>query len=121
MLIYIAALHGIDTEILEYTRIDGVTGVKKLLYIYIPLIKLPLLFTVISSTASQFNIYGQPLLLTRGGPTESTFVLIMYIQRIAFGTGRPIAGMASSMAVLLGLCIGILSVIQMRSIIKQSA
>ena len=120
MLIYIAALHSIDNEILEYTKIDGVPGIRKLLYIYLPLIKLPLLFTVISSTTSQFNIYGQPLLLTGGGPTESTFVLIMYIARLAFGAGRPIAGMASSMAYLLGLCIGILAVIQMRIIIKQS-
>jgi multiple sugar transport system permease protein len=121
MLIYIAALHGINTEILEYTKIDGITGFKKIAFIYLPLIQLPLLFTVVASIALQFNIYGQPLLLTKGAPTESTFVLIMYITRIAFGTGRPIAGMASTMAVLLGVCIGIFSVIQMRAIIKQSA
>jgi len=119
MVIYIAALHGIDEGIIEYTKLDGVTGIKKLLYIYLPLIKLPLLFTIVSSTAAQFNIYGQPLLLTSGGPTESTYVLIMFIRNLAFGRGRPIAGMASSMAVLLGLCIGIFSVIQMKVIMKQ--
>ncbi|MDR0476017.1 MAG: sugar ABC transporter permease [Treponema sp.] len=120
LLIYIAALNGINTEVLEYSKIDGVTGFRKLVSIYLPMIKLPLIFTVISSVAAQFNIYGQPLLLTRGNPKESTFVLIMYIARIAFGTGRPIAGMAASMAVMLGLCIGVLSVIQMRMLLKQS-
>jgi multiple sugar transport system permease protein len=121
MIIYIAALHGINTEVIEYSKIDGVTGFRKLFSIYLPLIKLPLLFTVVSSTVSQFNIYGQPLLLTRGGPVESTYVLLMYIARMAFGTGRPNAGMASAMLVMLGLCIGVLSVIQMRSIIRMDA
>ena len=121
MIIYIAALHGINTEVIEYSKIDGVTGLRKLFSIYLPMIKLPLLFTVVASTASQFNIYGQPLLLTGGGPTESTYVLVMYIARMAFGTGRPSAGMASAMLFVLGLCIGVLSVIQMRSIIKMDA
>jgi multiple sugar transport system permease protein len=121
LVIYVAALHNIDPEVLEYTKIDGIPGLQKLFSIYLPLIKLPLLFTLISSTTAQFNVYGQPLLLTRGGPTESTYVLIMYIRRIAFGTGKPIAGMASAMAVLLGLCIGIFSVLQMRVIIKQDS
>jgi len=121
MLIYIAALHGINTEVIEYSKIDGVTGLRKLFSIYLPMIRLPLLFTVVASTASQFNIYGQPLLLTGGGPQESTFVLLMYIARLAFGTGRPSGGLASAMAVILGLCIGVFSVIQMRAIIKMDA
>ena len=121
MIIYIAALHGIDDGILEYAKLDGASGLRRLLYVYLPLIRLPLLFTVIASTASQFNIFGQPLMLTGGGPAESTHVLIMYIRTLAFGIGRPIAGLASSMAVMLGLCIGILSVIQMRIIMKLDA
>ena len=91
---------------------------RRLFSIHIPLIKLPLLFTVIGSVTAQFNVYGQPALLTGGGPTQSTYVLIMYIRDLAFGTGIPIAGMASAMAVLLGLCIGVFSVLQMRLIIK---
>ena len=118
MVIYVAALGGIDSSIIESAQIDGAGWGRRIIHIYIPLIKFPLLFTILSATTSQFNIYGQPLMLTKGGPTESTFVLIMYIRNLAFGSGKPIAGIASAMAVILGVVIGIFSVAQMIVLIK---
>lgn len=118
MVIYVAALGGIDSSIIESAQIDGAGWGRRIIHIYIPLIKFPLLFTILSATTSQFNIYGQPLMLTKGGPTESTFVLIMYIRNLAFGSGKPIAGIASAMAVILGFVIGIFSVAQMIVLIK---
>lgn len=64
------------------------------------------------TTIAQFNIYGQPLMLTNGGPDSSTSVLLMYIQQNAFGSGQSIAGIASAMAIILGICIMIVSAIQ---------
>ena len=118
MVIYVAALGGIDSSIIESAQIDGAGWGRRIIHIYIPLIKFPLLFTILSATTSQFNIYGQPLMLTKGGPTDSTFVLIMYIRYLAFGSGKPIAGIASAMAVILGVVIGIFSVAQMIVLIK---
>ena len=118
MVIYVAALGGIDSSIIESAQIDGAGWGRRIIHIYIPLIEFPLLFTILSATTSQFNIYGQPLMLTKGGPTESTFVLIMYIRNLAFGSGKPIAGIASAMAVILGVVIGIFSVAQMIVLIK---
>ena len=119
MVIYVAALSGIDKSILESAEIDGASGIKKVLYIYLPLIKFPLLFTIVAATTSQFNIYGQPLMLTQGGPTESTYVLIMYIRDLAFGSGKSIAGMASAMSTILGLIIGVFAVFQMLLLLRQ--
>ncbi len=51
-------------------------------------------------------------MLTEGGPNNSTRVLMMYIQKNAFGTGISTAGMAAAMAVLLGLVIMIFSGMQ---------
>ena len=64
------------------------------------------------STAGAFNVYAQPLMVTAGGPKSSTFVLMMYIRNLAFGQGQSIAGMASAMAVLLGLVIVVISAFQ---------
>ena len=66
-----------------------------------------------SMSYAQFNIYGQPLIITGGGPNESTYVLLMYIRNLAFGTGKSVAGMASAMSTSLGLLIGIVSVVQL--------
>ena len=113
MLIYIAALSGVDSAILEAAAVDGSTGFHRFRTVVLPSITMPVLFTLVASIVAQFNIFGQPLLLTGGGPAESTHVLLMYIRNLAFGMGNPIAGLASAMAVCLGLVIGIISLVQM--------
>jgi multiple sugar transport system permease protein len=121
MIIYIAALSGIDKSILESAQLDGATGAKGFFYIIIPSIKFQLVYTLVMSIIAQFNIYGQPLILTEGGPNQSTSVLLMYIRNLAFGTGTPIAGMASAMATCLGLIIGTVSIIQITALRNQDA
>ena len=113
LIIYVAALAGVDQEMLEACEIDGASGLKRLWYVIVPSIRFPLIYTLITSVISQFNIYGQPLMLTEGGPSESTYVLLMYIRNLAFGIGKPAAGIASAMATCLGIVIGVVSVGQM--------
>jgi multiple sugar transport system permease protein len=119
MIIYIAALSGVERELLEAGEIDGASRVRRFWNILLPSIRFPLIYTLIISIISQFNIYGQPLMLTTGGPSESTFVLLMYIRNLAFGTGTPVAGISSAMAVCLGLVIGVVSLGQMIVLRRQ--
>ncbi|MBC1458875.1 sugar ABC transporter permease [Listeria newyorkensis] len=112
MIIYQAALNGISKDFYEAAEIDGATSMQKFFRITLPSIRAQLLYTVVMTTIAQFNVYGQPLMLTKGGPSGSTSVLLMYIQQNAFGTGQSIAGIASAMAVILGLCIMAVSAIQ---------
>lgn len=112
MIIYQAALNGIPKDYYEAASIDGAGSVTKFFKITLPSIKGQLLYTVVITTIAQFNVYGQPLMLTKGGPSGSTTVLLMYIQQNAFGSGLSIAGIASAMAVILGLCIMLVSIIQ---------
>lgn len=114
MVIYQAALNGISKDFYEAADIDGATSVQKFFKITLPAIRGQILYTVVMTTIAQFNIYGQPLMLTAGGPNNSTRVLLMYIQQNAFGSGQSIAGMASAMAVILGLCIMVVSAIQFK-------
>ncbi|MBC1273194.1 carbohydrate ABC transporter permease [Listeria booriae] len=112
MIIYQAALNGISKDFYEAADIDGATSMQKFFRITLPSIRAQLLYTVVMTTIAQFNVYGQPLMLTKGGPSGSTSVLLMYIQQNAFGTGQSIAGIASAMAVILGLCIMAVSAVQ---------
>lgn len=120
MIIYIAAINGVDQSVLEAAEIDGASKLQRFLHVIIPSIKFPLTYTIVTSVIQQFNIYGQPLIVTGGGPKESTFVLLMYIRNLAFGTGNPIAGTSSAMATCLGLVIGIVSVVQLMLLRKQN-
>lgn len=112
MIIYVAALNSVPTEQLEAAKLDGAGRIKCFTSVVLPNIRYQLLFTTVMTTIAQFNIYGQPLMLTVGGPNNSTRVLMMYIQDNAFGRGSSSAGIASAMAVLLGLVIMVFSAIQ---------
>ncbi|MBO0440143.1 carbohydrate ABC transporter permease [Candidatus Enterococcus ikei] len=109
MIIYRAAIAGISPDLYESAEIDGAGSFRKFVNITLPSIKFPLIYTLVMTTAGCFNVFAQPLMMTKGGPKQSTHVLMMYIRTLAFGHGESIAGMASAMAVLLGLIILVIS------------
>lgn len=112
MIIYRASLSGVSQELYESAELDGAGSIKKFTSITLPSIRFPLIYTFVMTTAGAFNVFGQPLMMTDGGPRQSTHVLMMYIRQLAFGNGESIAGMASAMAVLLGLVILVISALQ---------
>ncbi len=112
LIIYVAALNAIPKDQIEAAQIDGAGSIVRFFSIVLPNIRSQLLFTTVMTTISQFNVYGQALMLTKGGPNNTTRVLMMYIQENAFGTGVSTAGMAAAMAVLLGLVIMAVSGLQ---------
>lgn len=114
MIIYQAALNNVSHEVLEAADLDGASAWIKFRKIILPEIRFQLLFTTVTTTIAQFNVYGQPLMLTNGGPNNSTRVLLMYIQNNTFGQGVSSAGVSSAMAILLGVVIMIVSIIQFR-------
>ncbi len=119
LVIYQAAIGGVSNDMLEAAELDGANGFQKLTRVVIPSIRFQILYTTIMTTIAQFNVYGQPLMLTGGGPNRSTQVLIMNIQQNAFGSGMARAGIASAMAVMLGLCIMVVSIFQFIIIRRQ--
>lgn len=114
MVIYIAAIAGVDKGLYEAAAIDGAGSIGKFWYITIPSIRFQLLYTLVMTITASFNIFGQPLMLTNGGPNSSTKVLMMYIRELAFGKGESLAGLGSAMALLLGIVIMIVSLTQFK-------
>lgn len=112
LVIYRSAMAGVSEDLYEAAEIDGAGPIRKFFSITLPSIRFPLFYTFVMSTAGAFNVFVQPLMATGGGPKQSTTVLMMYIRNLAFGSGESIAGMASAMAVLLGLVILIVSIFQ---------
>lgn len=112
MIIYRSAISNVPEELYEAAELDGAGTFRKFISITLPQISFPLLYTFVMSTIGAFNVYAQPLMVTDGGPNQSTHVLMMYIRQLAFGQGQSVAGMASAMAILLGLVIIIISGLQ---------
>lgn len=114
LIIYRSAMSGISRDLYEAAELDGASGTVKFFKITLPMIKFPLLYTIVMSTAGAFNVFAQPLMVTGGGPEQSTHVLMMYIRTLAFGQGQSVAGMASAMSILLGLVIVIIAAFQFK-------
>ena len=72
----------------------------------------PLMYTLITTLIAQFNVYGQPNLLTEYSYNGANAVLLMYIRDAAFK--QQVAGISSSMALILGLTIMCVSFLQIR-------
>lgn len=114
MVIYIAAIAGVDKGLYEAAAIDGAGVLGKFWYITLPSIRYQILYTLVMTVTASFNIYGQPLMLTNGGPNSSTKVLMMYIRELAFGKGDSLAGLGSAMALMLGIVIMVISLAQFK-------
>lgn len=118
MVIYQAALSGVSQDLYEAAEIDGAGGIVKFFKITLPSILFQLLYTLVITVAGSFNVYGQPTIMTRVDPATAPAVkvLVYHIRNIAFGSGQSAAGIASAMAVILGIFIAIISIFQFKLI-----
>lgn len=114
MVIFTASLKEIPDSLYEAADVDGANGWQKFWRITIPGMRNQLVYITIMTTLASFNVFGQPQLATGGGPSESTKVLMMYIREIAFGGSVPNPGIATAMAILLGIIMILISIFQSR-------
>ena len=112
VVIFLAGLKQIPDQYYEAAAIDGAGTVHQFRYITVPLLRPVLLFVVVMSIIGSFQIFGQPFIMTRGGPEQSTRVLVHYVYETAFTNYR--MGYAAAMSWLLFLAIAVFSVLQFR-------
>lgn len=112
MVILLAGLQNIPTHYYEAAAIDGATQAQQFRHITLPLLRPVLLFVAVMSIIGSFQVFGQTFMVTRGGPENSTRVLVQYIYETAFNYYR--MGFGSAMSWLLFVAIAIFSVLQFR-------
>jgi multiple sugar transport system permease protein len=103
MVIYLAAMLEIPTELYEAAKLDGASPWQRLIRITIPLLTPVILFNLIVGLISGFQYFVQPYVMTNGGPADSTLVYSLYLYRNAFQFFR--MGYASAMGWVLFLLI----------------
>lgn len=93
MVIFLAGLRNIPREFYEAAEIDGASRSQVLRFITLPLINPTLVFLMITSFISSFQIFNQIVVMTgqyyeAGGPLDSTRVLVYHIYDVAFRSLR---------------------------------
>lgn len=111
MVLYIAGLQTISTDVLEAAKLDGATGLKKVIHIQLPLLMPTITISLFVSIANAFKAFDIPFALTGGGPGGSTQTMALDIYNDAFGSFR--YGYASAKSVILFLLVAIVTGIQL--------
>ncbi len=121
MVLMLAGLQTIPSELNEAAAIDGATPVQTFFHITVPLMRPVILFCVILSTMGSFNLFAELVSLfpnTNGfGPLNATITPILDIFTQAFRDFR--FGYASAMAYLYFAFICVLTIFQYRRFGKQ--
>jgi raffinose/stachyose/melibiose transport system permease protein len=99
MMLFIAALQGMDRNLVEAARIDGASRWQVLRYVVIPLlyptIKLSIFFAVVGS----LQLFDLVMPLTRGGPADSSNTMVSFLYN--HGVSRMRVGYGSAIGVIL--------------------
>lgn len=96
IIIYSAALKGVPASLYEAAELDGVGPWRRFTNITLPMISPAVLFNAVMSLIWALQVFAPPLIMTKGGPDDSTLVYSVYVYLNAFFYGR--MGYASAMA-----------------------
>lgn len=113
MIICLSGFSSINNQIYEAAKIDGSNPINTFFKITLPLLSPTILFVLLITTISSFQVFDLIYLMTQGGPTNSTNVLVYWLFKNAFEFFN--IGKASAIAYILFCFILILTLIQWKS------
>jgi multiple sugar transport system permease protein len=108
--VLLAGLQQIPPQLWEAASIDGATRWQSFRHVTLPMLRPVLLFVTVMNTIGAFQVFGQPFLLTRGGPELATRGVVQYVYETAFNNYR--LGYGAAMSWLLFVVIGVFSLAQ---------
>jgi raffinose/stachyose/melibiose transport system permease protein len=109
MIIFIAALQNISPEIDDAANIDGAKRGKKLFYVTLPMIWSTVVVTLVLCISGSLKAFDHVMVMTHGGPAQSTELLATYMYNNTFRVYRYGYGSAVSTIIMIisALLIGI--------------
>ena len=115
MLLYLAGLQGIPTQLYEAADIDGANRWTKFWNITIPMLTPTIFFNLLVGIIGSFQVFTQAFIMTGGGPNNATLTMVLYLYRQGFQNLR--FGYASALAWILFFIILVFTL----GVVKSSA
>lgn len=113
MIIFLSGFSSINEQIFEAAKIDGAKTKDIFFKMTIPLLSPTILFVLLITTISSFQVFDLIYLMTQGGPDNSTNILVFWLYKNAFEYFN--IGKASAIAYILFCIIFVFSIIQWRN------
>ena len=111
MIIFIAALQGVPKTLMEAAVMDGASYWRRFFRIILPWISPVVFFAIVYASIGALQVFESIVILTRGGPGDSTRSMSLYIVEEAFDSFE--IGYAASVAVVMTLVILLITGLQL--------
>lgn len=108
MIIYVAGLQNVPTELLEAARIDGATAGQTLFRVKIPMVMPSVTICLFLTLSNSFKLFDQNLALTAGAPSKRTAMLALDIYNTFYGRSG-YEGVGQAKAVLFFLIVAVIA------------
>jgi ABC-type sugar transport system permease subunit len=112
MVLFLAGLQAIPTEVREAARIDGAGIFQEFRRITVPLLRPTMLYVAVMTTIGFLNVFEEPFVMTDGGPSDSTLTISLHMYREGFDFFH--MGYASAMAYVLFVIVLAITTLQLR-------
>jgi multiple sugar transport system permease protein len=112
MVLFLAGLQAIPTEVREAARIDGAGAAQEFRRITLPLLRPTTLYVSVITTIGFLNVFEEPFVMTSGGPSDSTLTVSLYMYKEGFDFFH--MGYAAAMAYVLFVVILAITLLQLR-------
>jgi raffinose/stachyose/melibiose transport system permease protein len=99
VVVYLAAMTAVDTELYEVARLDGATRFQQFRFVTLPSIRPTLVFTLLMIIIWSSLVYDYVYIMTGGGPAHGSEVMATYLYDQAFF--RFEVGYAASIGVMM--------------------
>lgn len=113
MLIYLAGLQGIPTELYEAAKIDGAGTWASFRHVTVPQMSSVVFFNLVMGIIASWQVFTAGYIMTSGGPRYATLFYVLHLYNNAFSYFR--MGYASALAWILGMIILFFTVLVFRS------
>ena len=113
MMIFLAGLQEIPSDLVEAAEIDGAGPVRRFFHVTLPMLTPTIYFNLIVGIIASFQVFAAVFIMTKGGPVNATLVYVMYLYRR--GIQFLEMGYASAMALVLVLIVLALTIVIMKT------
>jgi multiple sugar transport system permease protein len=116
VIIYLAALTTVNSELYEAAAVDGAGVLRKVWHITLPQLRGVLLVTMILQIIGTAQVFLEPYLFTSGGPANATLTVLLLIYDYAFGNSLGgDYGSATALSLMLAGFLALFSLVYLRA------
>ena len=112
MIIYVAGLQNVPSDLLEAARIDGANGWQTLFKVKLPMVMPSVTICLFLTLSNSFKLFDQNLALTAGAPSKRTAMLALEIYNTFYGRSG-YEGVGQAKAVLFFLIVAAIALGQL--------